>query len=244
MLISRTGTQLYRRSIMCQIPGLCSTNGQCHTYLGKVCQKVQLFDVSCNQISAKISWAFFLTHHEVSSRHTRLDTWVTEFKQLSESRQFRVDSLFNSVMDRQKGDPRWHWYKTEGMMAQLGLQEVPQRIRSGSRHIITAWHISPPSLWLLSGTPPGHSENARQPQCSKDLQSWAGRKKGKTGPTAHLVDVWNIYLKWQLLSGKYNLVGAQPNPSTECGLRRERHISPSSEILGCHNLRKGQIFRL
>ena len=32
------------------------------------------------------------------------------------------------------------------------------------------------------------------------------------------------------------LVGAQPRPSTECGRRRERHISPSSEIFGCHNL--------
>ena len=153
----------------------------------------------CNQINARISCTFFPTHYEVSSPHTRLDIRVTECKQMSESRQIRVDSLFNSVMDRQKGDPRWHWYKTEGMMAQLGLQEVPQRMGSGSRHKITAWHISPPSLWLLSGTPPGHSENARQPQCLEDLQSSASQKKGKTGPTAHLVDVWNIQLKWQPL---------------------------------------------
>ena len=79
----------------------------------------------CNQINAKISWIFFFTHYEWALCIPGL-TRVTEFKQISESPQFRVDSLFNSVMDRQKGDPRWHWYKTEGMMAQLGLQEVPQ----------------------------------------------------------------------------------------------------------------------
>ena len=201
----------------------------------------------CNQINAKISCTFFPTYYEVSSPHTRLDIRVTECKQMSESRQIRVDSLFNSVMDREKSDPHWHWYKTEGMMAQLGLQEVPQ-IEDGE-WVSTFDHrlayFTTQSLTFVRNA----SWSLRKCSAASMFRgsskfSKSEKREDRPHSTSRRRLKYPTKMTAVALSGKYNLVGAQPNPSTECGLRSDRHISPSSEILGCHNLRKGQIFRL
>ena len=127
------------------------------------------------------------------------------------------------------------------MMAQLGLQEVPQiedgewvstfdhRLAYFTTQSLTFVRNASWSLRKCSAASmfKGSSKLSRSEKREDRPHSTSRRRlKYPTKMTA------------VALSGKYNLVGAQPNPSTECGLRSDRHISPSSEILGCHNLKK------